>query len=66
MRSLLGGRVGVSQKVTNRDGGEGGGSAYLVSQKWPQVLPVTFGGEGGVSPKVTNSDGGEGGVRPIK
>ena len=47
----FGGEGGVSQKVTNRDGGEGGGLAYLVSQKWPQVLPVTFGGEGGGKPK---------------
>ena len=35
---FLGGRLGLSHKVTKSDGGEGG-LAYLVSQKWLQVHP---------------------------
>ena len=55
MTSPLGGRVGVSQKVTNRDGGEGG--AGLFSK--PKVTPCTVGHfwEGGSGLTVFKSPG---------
>ena len=66
MTSLLGGRVGVSHKVTNRDGGRGGFGLFSKPKVTTSTAGHFWGGGGGVSPKVTNSDGGEGGVRPIK